>query len=44
MPESLEVVAARELGEMATHDVAEYLGVTCQRVYQMLNQLPAPRG
>jgi hypothetical protein len=28
---------------MAINDLAEYLGVTHQRVHQMSNQLPAPR-
>jgi hypothetical protein len=43
MPKSLEVVAAREQGQMTINDLADYLGVTHQRVHQMSNQLPAPR-
>jgi hypothetical protein len=43
MPESLDVLAAREHGQFAINDLAEYLGVTHQRVHHMSNQLPAPR-
>jgi hypothetical protein len=43
MPESFDVAAAREQGQMAINDLADYLGVTHQRVHRMSHQLPAPR-